>query len=69
MSSRYCDVVIHNRHRRNNFIEEVPTTLPGPSFRQLDSHLKLGHRNGGNRYVVLVFDHLVEIGMRPLCID
>jgi hypothetical protein len=62
-------VIIHYRHRHHNFVEKFLPTVPSFPFRKLNSHLKLGHSGGGDGYIVLVPNHVIEIGVRPLCID
>ena len=69
VSSGDFEVIVHYGHRRHNFVKKFLTTMPGLPLRKLDSHLKFSHSDGGNCYVVLVADRVIEIGVRPLSID
>jgi len=69
VSSGDFEVIVHNRHRDHDFVKKFLTATPGFALRQLDPHLKLGHSDGGNCYVVFVANQFVEIGVRPICIN
>jgi hypothetical protein len=63
------EVVVQDRHRCHDLVEEFLTIVPGLSSRQLNSHLKFRHGDGGDRHVVLVRDDGVKIAVRPFSID
>jgi|GEM_PF-3485430 len=67
--SRDFEVIVHYRHRHHNLVKQFLPAMSGLPFRELDSHLKLGHSDRGDCYIVLVPNHVVEIGVRPLRID
>ena len=69
VNSGDLEVIVHYRHRRHNFVEKFLTAMPSLAFRKRDSHLKLGHGNGGYCYVVLVPNRVIEIGVRPFRIN
>ena len=68
---RSCDgeVVVNDRKRRHDVIDEGLTAVPGFSFGQLHADLELGQRNCRNSDVVVVVDNVVETGIRPFCVN
>jgi hypothetical protein len=57
------EVIVHYGHRRHNLVKKFLTTMPSLPFRKFDSHLKFGNSDGGDCYVVLVPNRVIEIGV------
>lgn len=69
VSPRYCEVVVDNRERRHDVVDEVSTPLPGSPLGQLHPNKKLGQRYSCHGDVVVVVDYVVEIGVRPFRVN
>lgn len=64
-----CKVVVQNRNRRHDFIEQFQSAAPGLPSCQLDADLNFRNRDSGNCNIVLISNDVIKIELRPLGID
>jgi hypothetical protein len=69
VSSGDIEVIVHNGHRRHNFVKKFLTTMPRLPFRKLNSDLKFSHGDSGDRHIDLVTNRVIKISVGPLGID
>ena len=69
MSSGDREVIVQNRNQCHHFIEKFHSAVSGLSGGQLDTDLNLRNRNSGDCDVILIFDDVIKIQLRPFGID
>jgi hypothetical protein len=63
------EVIINDRERRHNIVDEALAAEPGFSLGQLRADLQLGQRNGCDGDVIVVIENVVEIDIRSVRVD
>jgi hypothetical protein len=66
---RHCEVVVNDRERGHDVVDEAPSTLFGFAFRQLNANLELSHSDRSHCNIIVVVDYVVKAGGRPFSVN
>ncbi|MGA7835092.1 MAG: hypothetical protein WCA31_07765 [Acidimicrobiales bacterium] len=69
MSSRHRKVIVNDREKRRDVVDQALAALPGLSLGQLNANLQLRHCDSGHCDVVVIVDDVVKTGVRPFRVD
>lgn len=69
MSSRHPKVVVNDRKRRHDVVDQALAAVPSFPLGQLNANLQLRHGYGGNGNVIVVIDDVVKVRIRLLRVN